>query len=127
MIDYTIKVNEFIFFFGGLSIISLLVVYFYNKKADNGRMYLSLTIIYTVIQTAYRLFLYYYKSHGIIGDFSRFSISHLYYNNIYYLILSLVLCFILTYLMLRTTHKIKGNINYLGLLLLLIGLYTGIL
>lgn len=127
MIDYNIEINQFAVFFGGISILSLLIVYFYNKKTDNGRMYISLAIIYTTIQIAYRVFLYYFKIYGIIGDFSKFSIAHLYYNNIYFLLASLVLCFLLTYIMLRTTHKIKGNVNYVGLLLLLIGLYTGIL
>ncbi len=127
MIDYSIQSSEFIFFFGGLSILSLLIIYFYNKKADTGRMYISLAVIYSTIQIAYRLLLYHFKSYGVIGGFSKFSITHLYYDNIYYLIISIFLCLILTYLILWSNHKIKGNINYIGLILLIIGLYTGIL
>jgi len=127
MIDYSMDITKYIVFFGIVNVIIFISIYLYNKGENSSRLYSGLAVIYAIIQIGYRLFLYYFKSYGIIGSFSKISIAHLYYNNLFVLAISIVLCFLLTYFILNLSRKIKGNINYLGILLILIGFYSGIL
>ncbi|MBN2853774.1 MAG: hypothetical protein JXQ23_13650 [Clostridia bacterium] len=127
MITYDMDVNQYFVLVGFINIILFLSIYFYNKREQNSKLQLSLAIIYTLIQTIYRFFLYYFKSIGIVATVSKFNLAHLYYTSIPFMIISLVACFIMTYFIMKMAQKNRGNINYLGILLILIGFYTGVL
>ena len=126
MVEYTTSISKYILLVGFINLVLLISIYFYNKK-ENNKMYFGLAIIYSIIQIGYRLFLYFFNSYGIIGSISKISLAHLYYDNIIALVISVILCFITSFYILKQSYKFNGNINYIGILLILVGLYTGVL
>jgi len=126
MVDYSLSISKYIVFVGLINLALLFIIYIYNKK-ENNKMYLGLAIIYTVIQVAYRYFLYIFNSYGLIGVISKVSFAHLYYNNLIVMLISLILCYITIFYILKLSSKYQGNINYIALILIAIGLYTGVL